>query len=339
MALFSTDFDKTFDLADLERQHNPVKKTKRRRADLSEEEAMEQEVFGASRDPEDAAGKTQFTIFQFGDGEQRLQQTTQIQPKLKGDTKPDINLSLDFEAFRLSANDRPEDGDRATLQLSMGQEKRLSAYDKLVYCINGGLDLLNQFENHKEKTRAEEFRQSADTAMGNKPIALPGGQGKLSFNVVKHIEPAWWQKIFQFAGSSAGKQLLSLVGFGGITEAAFSQVGKMLEVLFEKQKTETLFSSDPIRIAFTQSARDDIAGGGSYSKVSCLNPGIWILARSQEYHEILDQKPIYFPGYGLLAPEGMEENEIVNNKSNPFSAYTYAVIRARIKETSFKQDD
>lgn len=336
MNYFPADFDRTFDLAGFEQKHRPGNITAQP-ADGMSDEYLSDEVFAARPDTTDQADKNQFTIFQLSDGQQRVLNTTDIQPQLKGAAEtPDVNISLDFESFRLSETDKADPDTRATLQLTIGQEQRFNAMDKLFYCINGGLDLWNQYQGNGKKTKPDEFRQSADTAMGNKPVALPGGQGKLTFNVVRHPKAEWWQQLFRFAGSEQGKQVLSLVGFGGITQAAVKQVSQMLEMVLDKNKPEILFSSIPIRLAFTQSAREDMSGGMSSSHVSCLNPGFWILARVEDYKKIVEQKPIYYNGYGILAPEGLDETGALDNASNPFSKFTYAVIRAKVKETSLK---
>jgi len=51
------------------------------------------------------------------------------------------------------------------------------------------------------------------------------------------------------------------------------------------------------------------------------------MARKSDYDTIISSKPIYYGGYGILAPEGMSEIDALKDSSNnPFSKLTYAVI-------------
>ena len=62
------------------------------------------------------------------------------------------------------------------------------------------------------------------------------------------------------------------------------------------------------------------------------------MARKSDYDMIISSKPIYYGGYGILAPDGMSEIEALKDSgNNPFSKMTYAVIRARMKEVDLKQ--
>ena len=224
---------------------------------------------------------------------------------------------------------------KATLQLQVGQEKKTDALDKLFYCINGGLDLYNEIKGRK--TDAKDFKKSTDAAMGNKPISMPGGMGQITLKVVKHEEPKWWQKVFSFAKTDTAKDLFSLIGFPGITETALNCVSGMLDSLFDK-KPEVLFQSQAIKIGFSQAAKDELSGGLATNFVSCLNPGFWIMARKSDFDTIMNAKPIYYGGYGILAPDGMSEiDALKDSANNPFSKITYAVIRAKMKEVDLKQ--
>jgi hypothetical protein len=278
----------------------------------------------------------QFILLQLSDSDQRVLSTSQIQPSLAGsEEKPDINMLLDFEGFKIADSERIDKNTKATLQLKVGQEQSLGSLDKLFYCINGGLDLYDQIKNKKADSR--DFKKATDLALGRKPISLPGGVGQISLQVVKHEEPRWWQQIFAFAKTDAAKDLFSLVGFGGITETAVSCVEGMLDRLFDREP-EILFQSQAVKAGFTQVARDELSGGLSTNNVSCLNPGYWVMARKADYDLILKSKPIYYGGYGILAPEGMGEIDALNDSgNNPFSKLTYAVIRARMKEVDLKQ--
>lgn len=282
---------------------------------------------------EDSSG-SQFILLQLAEGDKRVLNTTEVTPKLQGSEKPDINLLLDFDAFKIGSNEDIDPETKATLQLKIGQENKMDKIDKLFYCINGGLDLFNEVT--KKKSEAKDFRKNTDAALGNKPISLPSGTGQISLQVVKHKKPKWWQRVFGFAKSNTGKELMSLIGFPGVTEIAINSVSGMLDNLFGDDEPDILFQSLPIKLAFSQFAKEELGGGISTTLVSCLNPGFWIMARRSDFDTIIGNKPIYFNGLGLLAPEGMAENEAGSN-DNPFSKLTYAIIRAKMKEVDLSQ--
>jgi hypothetical protein len=278
----------------------------------------------------------QFILLQLSDGDQRVVNTSLVSPALQGNPdKPDINMLLDFEGFKIGANEDIDRDTKATLQLKVGQEENIGGLEKLFYCINGGLDLYNEIKG--KKSDAKDFKKSTAAALGNKPISIPGGIGQISLKVVKHEEPTWWQKVFAFAKTDTAKELFSLIGFPGITETAVNCVSGMLDSLFDKEP-KILFESQAVKLGFSKAAKDELSGGISTNFVSCLNPGFWIMARKSDYKTIIDSKPIYYGGYGILAPDGMSEIDALKDSgNNPFSKITYAVIRARMKEVDLKQ--
>lgn len=291
---------------------------------------------GGGGNADDPADTNQFILLQLTDDDKRIASTSTIKPVLQGAAdKPDVNMQLDFESFKIGVNEDIDRNTKATLQLQIGQEKKMDAIDKLFYCINGGMDLYNEIKG--KKTDAKDFKKSTDAAMGNKPISMPGGMGQITLKVVKHEEPKWWQKVFSFAKTDTAKDLFSLIGFPGITETALNCVSGMLDSLFDK-KPEVLFQSQAIKIGFSQAAKDELSGGLATNYVSCLNPGFWIMARKSDFDTIINAKPIYYGGYGILAPDGMNEiDALKDSANNPFSKITYAVIRAKMKEVDLKQ--
>lgn len=284
----------------------------------------------------ESASDSQFILLQLSDGDDRVLSTSQVNPVLQGSgEKPDINMLIDFDGFKIGSNENIDKDTKATLQLQIGQEKKMGSLDKLFYCVNGGMDLFNEIKG--KKSDSKDFKKSTGESLGNKPISLPGGIGQISLKVIKHEEPKWWQKVFSFAKTDKAKELFSLIGFPGITENAVNCVSGMLDSLFDKG-TEVLFESQPVKLGLSQSAKDEIGGGLATNMVSCLNPGFWIMARKADYETIISNKPIYFGGYGILAPDGMSEIDALKDSgNNPFSKLTYAVIRARMKEVDLNQ--
>jgi len=284
----------------------------------------------------DITDSTQFILLQLSDGDKRVLNTSEVTPGLVGTAeRPDINMLLDFEGFKIGSNEDIDRDTKATLQLQIGQEQKIGALEKLFYCINGGLDLYNEIKS--AKSQSKDFKKSTEQALGNKPISLPGGVGQISLKVVKHEKPSWWNQVFSFAKTDAAKELFSLIGFPGITETAVNCISGMLDNLFDKTP-EVLFQSQPVKLGFTQTARNELSGGLATNFVSCLNPGFWLMVRKSDYNTIINAKPIYYGGYGILAPDGMNEIDAVRDSANnPFSQITYAVIRARMKEVDLKQ--
>jgi len=291
---------------------------------------------GKTQKSYESVGENQFILMQLGDGDKRIITTSEIEPKLQGASdKPDVNMSLDFESFKIGMNESVDKDTKATLQLQIGQEQKAGSLDKLFYCINGGLDLFNEIKG--KKTEAKDFKKSTAAALGNKPISMPGGIAQISLKVLKHEEPSWWQKVFSFAKSDTAKELFSLIGFPGVTETAVNCISGMLDSLFDT-KPDILFQSQPIKLGFTKSAKEELSGGSSIIHVSCLNPGFWIMARKSDYDTIINTKPIYYGGYGILAPDGMSEiDALKDSNNNPFSKMTYAIIRAKMVEVDLKQ--
>lgn len=143
----------------------------------------------------------QFILLQLSDGEQRVVNTSQVVPKLQGSSdKPDINMLLDFDGFKIGSNEDIDKNTKATLQLQVGQEERLGPLEKLFYCVNGGLDLFNEIKG--KKADSKDFKKSTDHALGNKPISLPGGVGQISLKVVKHEEQNGGKMYFRLLNPS-----------------------------------------------------------------------------------------------------------------------------------------
>ena len=221
----------------------------------------------------------QFIIFQLADDpEKRILTTSEVEPLLKGDAShPDVNLQLDFDSFKISDIEKINEKTKATLQLLVGQETEQTGLDKLFYCINGGLDLYNQFSS--KKSNPLDFRKNTGPALGKKPISLPDGIGNISLKVVKHQDPKWWQSVFNFAKTDTARELFALIGFGGITQAAVNTLGSMLDSLFAEEP-EILFQSASLKAAFSQKGKLELNAGLSINHVSCLNPGLWLMARN-----------------------------------------------------------
>ena len=106
----------------------------------------------------ESTDSNQFVLLQLADGDQRVLSTSQVTPQLQGsEEKPDVNMLLDFEGFKVGSNEEIEEDTKATLQLQVGQQKNIDGLDKLFYCINGGLDLFNEIKG--QKSESKDFRK------------------------------------------------------------------------------------------------------------------------------------------------------------------------------------
>lgn len=272
----------------------------------------------------------QFIIFQLGETQKAgVLFTNDVIPKLKGSkAKPDINLTVDIDAFWISDDDKIDPNSKIMLQLVVGQERPSNNWDKLFFCINAGLDLYNS--NGIRFSEGQQFRKGTNQAFGQKPISLPGGLGSITLKVVKHQEPPWWKSIFDFAKTNSAKDLISLVGFGGITGPALKTVGIMMDSLFTKPP-ELLFKSESIKTALSVRGQMELSGGSDLVRVSCLNEGFWLMCRIKDYDLIREHRPTYFAGNGMLAPDHLNYIEASSEK-NPFRKMTYFVLKVKAKE-------
>lgn len=243
-------------------------------------------------------------------------------------------MMLDFEGFNVGSEEDIDEDTKATLQLQVGQVQALGSIEKLFYCINGGLDLFNEVTG--KKSESKDFKKSTNEALGNRMISLPAGTGEITLKVVKHEDPNWWDKVFSFLQSDTANELISLVGFPGITKSAVSCISGMLDTLFDDEP-EVLFQSMPIKLAFTKAAREELSSGLASARVSCLNKGIWLMARKADYESIIDLKPNYFSGFGIIAPDGMNDIDALRENVNPFSKMTYAIIKSKLKEVDLEK--
>jgi hypothetical protein len=281
-----------------------------------------------------------FFIFQVADKSgHRILMSSEVEPALNvKDTNPDINLWIDIDSFKLSPEEGIDPTTKATLQLVVGQEQKMDTLDKLFYCINGGLDLYDQLNSKYSK--ASDFKKATGEALGNKPISLPGGIGSISLKIIKHQDPPLWKRVFDFAKTDKAKELISLIGFGGITDTALKTIGGLMDNVFTHldKEPEILFKSSSLKAAFSKRGKKLLNGGLSINYVSSLNSGIWLMAKLADYQKIKNLNPIYYSGSGMLAPDGFTEFQALSAKDNPFFNITYIILNVRMKEVNLKQN-
>jgi hypothetical protein len=193
---------------------------------------------------------------------------------------------------------------------------------------------LNLYDNIKNKrSEAKDLKTDFNQAFSGRPVEIPGSLGRLSFEVVKHREPKWWQKIFTFLQSGSGKALISAVGFPAITGQAIGFLDELLNRL-DRSDPQVLFKSRPMTLALTARAREAFTAGLPNINVGVMNPGFCLLARGRDYKKLLDNQPVYMGSVGLLKPKDMELQEFLQSPANnPFNKITYAVLKVSTGET------
>lgn len=276
----------------------------------------------------------QFVVFQLGenmDGPAILS-AEDVKPKLAGsDDEPDVLAKLNLVSFHVGADERIEKGTRATMRINFGKDPSSTdrMFDTAFWAIAAGLKLHNDGTGQPALTK--ELSADINRAFGNRPIEIPGGLGNLSFEVVKHQEPQWWQKIFSFLQGGTGQTLTSVLGFPAVTQTAIGMIDELVGRLAEDDP-EVLFKSKPMRLALTERAYQEFTGGSPRVRLGSLNSGYCVLARHGDYQAIAGSNAVFFPTHGLLAPASADPADHASLTSrNPLHGLTYAVFRVRTK--------
>ena len=280
----------------------------------------------------------QFFAFQaaFLDGSPTVLTPNDVEPSIQtGETAPDVLLDVSLASFHLSESDGVNKDARAQLRLTINNEadtERARKFDIVYWAITTGLYLFDdQLKTRIPKLNSSDLKADFRKALGNRSIELPGGIGSIKFEVIRHKEPPWWRKIFTF-GSEGGKALTAVLGFPALTADVLEFVDKVANS-FERTDSEVLFTSRPLKFAFSKQARDVLTANGTLPvKAGVLNPGIWLLARGRDLDTLTNAKASYFETHGLLVPSGVSENDLVHNRyEDPFKDVTYAVLKATIR--------
>lgn len=278
----------------------------------------------------------QFINFQLSNDLEKppIQESSQVEPVLSGSNeKPDMLVNLEMLSFHIGANEDIDKNSRATIRINIGKDEnsRDKYFDTAFWSIAAGLNLYNQAKN--KTAEPKELKSDFKQAFGNRPIEIPGGLSKMTFEVVKHREPKWWQKIFKFLQSNTGKSLISTVGFPAISSSAINMLDELLNKL-DKSEPEILFKSLPLRLALSQQAKDDFTAGNPRIKMGSLNPGFTVLARGKDFETIVNSDAYFYPSYGKLVPSNVSEAQLLSGRyDDPFKDVTYSIFRVGMKET------
>jgi len=277
----------------------------------------------------------QFIAFQLSnemDGPAILE-SSEVTSSIKGSSQePDVLMSLEMQSFHIANNIQIDKNSRATMRINIGKDKDSidKNFDTAFWSIATGLDLYNKAKNKpaEPKDLKADFKQ----AFGNRPIEIPGGLANMSFEVVKHREPKWWQRIFKFLQSETGKTLTSTIGFPAITNNAINMIDELLNKL-DKSDPDILFKSRPLRLALSEKAKSDYTGGSNRVKIGSLAPGFCVLAKGKDFNTFINSNAYYHSTYGMLVPSEVSNADLVTgNYEDPFKDVTYSIFRTGMKQ-------
>lgn len=278
----------------------------------------------------------QFVVFQLSNQSQgpSLLESSQVEPKIDGSVEdPDILVALEMLSFHVGDNEDIDPNARATMRINFGKDESSTdnRFDTVFWSIAAGLNLYDQYKN--KKTESKDFRTDLRKAFGNRPIEIPGGLGRMSFEVVKHQEPPWWKQIFKFLESGTGQTLVSVLGFPAITNQAIQVIDQLLERLTDA-KPQVLFKSLPMRLALSKYARDEFTGGNPRVKCGVMSQGFCVMARGRDFETVSKADVVYYPTYGKLVPQDVGEPDLLAGRyEDPLQDVTYAVFRVGMKST------
>lgn len=283
----------------------------------------------------------QFIVFQLNNTETvgTVLETSTVSPVLDGgDDAPDVQMSIEMIAFHVGKDEGIPDNTRATMRLVIGKDEnsRDKFFDTAFWTVAAGLQLYDQAKG--KPAESKDLKADFTKAFGKRPIEIPGGLARMTFEVIKHKEPEWWQRVFGFLQSGTGKALTSVIGFPAIGQTAIGLVDELLNKLSE-DVTGVLFKSRPLTLALNKMAKDDFSGGNPRVKVGCLNPGFCIIARGRDYGLLLNADANFYTAYGKLVPTSVSEADLLaDNYVDPFENCTYGVFKIGMRGTKLNPD-
>jgi hypothetical protein len=287
---------------------------------------------GVTRDLSD-----QFVLFQYNSKTEgpALLEVAGVEPKIDGSPEvPDVLVALEMLTFHIGDSERVDADTRATVRINFGKDESSvdRRFDTLFWSVAAGMNLYN--DARRSKTEGKDLKADLHRAFGRRPIEIPGGLGRLSFEVIKHEEPKWWQRLFGFAQSGTGQALVSVLGFPAITQQAISVLDELLERLTDS-KPETLFKSMPMRLALSKYAREEFAGGNPRVRIGALTRGFCIMTRGRDYDLFNEADVYYHAAYGKLVPKDVSDADLLAGKyEDPLRDVTYSVFRVGMKEAA-----
>jgi len=283
----------------------------------------------------------QFIVFQLNNTETggTVLETSTVTPTLAGDDDaPDVQMSIEMIAFHVGKDEGIPNDTRATMRLVIGKDEnsRDKYFDTAYWTIAAGLKLYDQAKG--KPAESKDLKADFTKAFGKRPIEIPGGLARMTFEVVKHKEPQWWQRVFGFLQSGTGQALTSVIGFPAIGQTAIGLVDELLNKLND-DLTGVLFKSRPLTLALSKMAKEDFSGGNPRVKVGCLNPGFCIIARGRDYALLANADANFYTSYGKLVPTSVSEADLLaDNYDDPFENCTYGVFKIGMRGAKLNPD-
>lgn len=283
----------------------------------------------------------QFIVFQLNNTDTggTLLETSTVEPKIDGgNDAPDVQMTMEMIAFHVGKDEDIPENTRATMRLVIGKDENSSDkfFDTAFWTIAAGLQLYNSATG--KPTESKDLKADLTKAFGKRPIEIPGGLARMTFEVVKHKEPQWWQRVFGFLQSGTGKALTSVIGFPAIGQTAIGLVDELLNKLTE-DITGVLFKSRPLTLALSKLAKNDFSGGNPRVKVGCLNPGFCVIARGRDFGLLSNADAYFYTAYGKLVPSSVSlEDLLADNYDDPFKNCTYAIFKIAMRGTKLNPD-
>src|SRR5262249_32214380 len=148
---------------------------------------------------------------------------------------------------------------------------------------------------------SKDLNSDFSRALNKRPIEIPGGLGRITFNVIKHEEPPWWKQVFKFLESDTAKGLVSTFGLPAVTLQVINVFDQLLNRLTDSSP-KILFKGQPMRVAFSRQARLDFTGGNPRVSMGCLNRGFCVFARGRDFATVAGSNAVFYPTIGKLVP-------------------------------------
>lgn len=278
----------------------------------------------------------QFMVFQLNnslDGPTILD-STEVQPSIDGNAEnPDVLAAIQMLSFHVGENEGIDKNTRATLRMDIGKDESSTdkRFDTVFWSIAAGLQLYNNVKNGK--TESKDLKSDFSQALSKRPIEIPGGLGRVTFNVIKHQEEPWWKQIFKFLESDTAKGLVSAFGLPAVTLQVINVFDQLLDRI-SNSSPKILFGGRPMRLAFSKQARTDFTGGNPRVSMGCLNAGFCVFTRGRDFNTVAKSNSVYYPTIGKLVPATVHPGEIAAGAyDDPLQNVTYAVFKVGTKAT------
>ena len=263
-------------------------------------------------------------------------ESSKVAPVLSGeDGKSDVYVKAEMLAFHVGDNEDIDRDAKATLRLNIGKDDNSTdtRFDKVLWAIAAGMDLYDDARNGR--SGAKQLGGSFNAALGKRPIEIPAGLAELSFEVVKHKEPKWWQKIFKFLGSGTGKSVISLLGFPALAVNALGIIDDALGRL-EGNDPEVLFKGARVPLALTKRAKDDFVAGYGRVAIGVRTQACAFLRGDGTFQKSRMQKPASMRHTGCWCLiQSRQRRFPARAYDDPFKNVTYAVLRIGMQPARF----